>query len=99
MTVGTLFAVYIMTNKSDRVLYTGVTNDLVRRVFEHKEKRVPGFTKRHNVDKLVYYESYEDPVVAIEREKKIKAGSKAKKLRLIESMNPEWDDLYDAIRQ
>ena len=86
-----------MTNKRNIVLYTGVTNDLKRRVYEHKEKLVEGFTKKYNITKLVYYEVYEDVEEAILREKKIKGGSRAKKLALIEGMNNQWKDLYDEI--
>ena len=86
-----------MTNKNNSVIYTGVTNDLVRRVYEHKEHMVEGFTKKYNLTKLVYYEVCEDPSSAIEREKQIKAGSRQKKLDLINSMNSEWKDLYDEI--
>jgi putative endonuclease len=87
------YYVYIMTNKTNRVLYTGVTNDLKRRVYEHKEKLVEGFTKRYNVDKLVYYEVCEDIENAILREKQIKGWLRGKKIDLIESTNPEWRDL------
>ncbi len=82
-----------MTNKTKRVLYTGVTNDLKRRVYEHKNKLVEGFTKRYNVGKLVYYEICEDIESAILREKQIKGGSRQKKNQLIDSMNKEWCDL------
>ncbi|MBI2887033.1 MAG: GIY-YIG nuclease family protein [Chloroflexi bacterium] len=88
------FYVYILTNRTNHVLYTGVTDDLVRRVTEHREKLVEGFTKRYRVDKLVYYEVCDDPYTAIVREKQIKAGSRADKERLVESMNREWTDLY-----
>jgi putative endonuclease len=81
------YYIYIITNKNNRVLYTGVTNDLKRRVYEHKEKLIDGFTKKYNVSKLIYYEIYEDPENAILREKKIKAGSRQKKLDLINSIN------------
>ena len=91
------YYVYIMTNKTNRVLYTGITNDLKRRVYEHREKFVDGFTKKYNVSKLVYYEAFEDPENAILREKKIKAGPRRKKSDLINTMNKEWADLYDAI--
>ncbi|MGA2516336.1 MAG: GIY-YIG nuclease family protein [Thermodesulfobacteriota bacterium] len=91
------YYVYIMTNKNNRVLYTGITNDLKRRAYEHKEKLVDGFTKKYNVSKLVYYEAHEDPENAILREKKIKAGSRQKKIDLINSMNKEWRDLYEEI--
>ena len=91
------YYVYILTNKINTVLYTGVTNNLKRRVYEHKEKLVEGFTKKYNVTKLVYYESLADPEAAILREKQIKGGSRAKKLMLVSSMNAEWKDLYDVI--
>ena len=86
-----------MTNKNDIVLYTGVTSDLIRRVYEHKEKMIDGFTKRYNVNKLVYYEEYNEILNAIEREKQIKAGSRKKKLELVNKMNPGWKDLYQEI--
>ncbi|PKN69293.1 MAG: excinuclease ABC subunit C [Deltaproteobacteria bacterium HGW-Deltaproteobacteria-12] len=91
------FYVYIMTNKNNSVLYTGVTNELVRRVYEHKNKLVEGFTKKYNVDKLVFYEVCEDINSAIVREKQIKGGSRGKKIKLIEDMNREWNDLYEAL--
>jgi putative endonuclease len=91
------FYVYIMTNKSNSVLYTGVTNDLNRRVYEHKNKLVEGFTKKYNVDKLVFYEVCEDVTSAIAREKQIKGGSRAKKIKLIEETNSKWNDLYDEL--
>jgi len=86
--------VYIMASIS-RVLYVGVTNDLHRRVWEHKEKRVGGFTKRYNVTRLVYYEETNDARVAIEREKQIKGWLRAKKVALIEAVNPGWSDLSE----
>ena len=89
--------VYILTNKNNKVLYTGVTSNLLKRIYEHKNKLVPGFTKKYRVDKLVYYEIYDNILTAIEREKKIKAGSRRKKIELIESMNPTWKDLYGDI--
>jgi len=91
------YFVYIMTNKWNKVLYTGVTNDLKRRVHEHKEKTVKGFTKRYNVDKLVYYEVTESIESAILREKQIKGGSRKDKIELINSMNNGWHDLYDIL--
>jgi putative endonuclease len=84
--------VYIMTNYS-KTLYTGVTNDLQRRVYEHKHKLVDGFTKKYNLTKLVYYEATEDVRCAIGREKQIKGWLRAKKIALIESVNPQWSDL------
>jgi putative endonuclease len=88
-----LYIVYIMTNKSNSVLYTGVTSNLSRRTSEHKNKLVKGFTSKYNLNKLVYYEVFENPVSAIEREKQIKAGSRKKKIELIEKINNEWRDL------
>jgi putative endonuclease len=82
-----------MTNKTNRVLYTGVTNDLKRRVYEHKEKLAEGFTKKYSVNKLVYYEVCEHIESAILRERQIKGGSRKKKLDLINSMNNKWADL------
>lgn len=90
-------SVYILANYNNRVLYTGVTNDLVRRIWEHKEKLSDGFTKRYDVTKLVYYEFFEDITIAIQREKQIKAGSRKKKLDLINKFNPEWKDMYSQI--
>jgi putative endonuclease len=86
------YYVYIMTNKS-RTLYTGVTNDLMRRVYEHKNKLVKGFTSKYNIQFLVYYESTLSVHVALEREKQIKGLLRAKKIALVNSMNPEWKDL------
>jgi putative endonuclease len=83
-----------MTNKINTVLYTGITGDLIKRVYEHKQKMVEGFTKKYNINKLVYYEICNDPENAIAREKQIKAGSRKKKIGLIEGKNPEWNDLY-----
>ena len=89
--------VYILFNKRNGTLYTGVTSDLNKRVFEHKSKISKGFTNRYGIDKLGYYEVHSDIVSAIEREKQIKNGSRKKKIELIESMNPEWKDLYNEI--
>lgn len=89
--------VYIMTNKANRVLYTGVTSDLVGRVWQHKAGEVDGFAKTYKVTKLVYYEAFDDVRLAIAREKQIKAGSRQKKVELVEGMNPEWKDLYNDI--
>jgi len=91
------YYIYIMTNKNNTVLYTGVTNNLKKRVYEHKHKLISGFTKKYNINKLVYYEIFEDPINAIAREKQIKAGSRDKKIKLIESMNPKWEDLYEGL--
>ena len=92
-----LFYIYIMTNKGNTVLYTGVTNDLKRRVYEHKEKLVAGFTEKYNITKLVYYEIYDDINNAIWREKQIKGGSRQKKVELIDSMNKNWRDLSEEL--
>ncbi len=91
------YYVYIMTNKRNTVLYTGVTNDLRRRVYEHREKLVDGFTRKYNIIKLVYYEIFQDPENAIIREKHLKAGSRQKKIDLINQMNKEWRDLYEQL--
>ena len=93
------YCVYILTNKWHTVLYTGVTNDLLRRVTEHREKRIPGFTARYNVYKLVYFEAFDDPGSAIEREKQIQNGPRKRKIQLIEGQNPTWRDLYDDLRE
>ncbi len=85
---------YIMTNWKNTALYTGVTNDLIRRVYEHKEKLVEGFTKRYNLTKLVYYEVAATAEAAILREKQLKAGSRQKKVELVEELNKTWSDLY-----
>ena len=88
------YYVYMLTNQR-RTLYTGVTNDLVRRVYEHKHKLADGFTKKYNVSWLVYYESVSDARSAIAREKQIKGWLRSKKVALIESTNPRWRDLSD----
>ncbi len=86
--------VYILFSKPNGVLYVGVTSDLVKRVWQHKNKITEGFTKKYNIDKLAYYEIYNDITEAIAREKQIKAGSRKKKIDLIEGFNPHWEDLY-----
>ncbi|MEW6133057.1 MAG: GIY-YIG nuclease family protein [Pseudomonadota bacterium] len=91
------YYVYILTNRHNRVLYTGVTNNLKRRVFEHREGLTEGFTKRYRVHKLVYFEVADNAYSAISREKQIKGGSRQGKLDLINRMNPDWRDLYDEI--
>ena len=91
------YFVYILTNKHNTVLYTGVTNNLKRRVYEHREKLVSGFTKKYNVYKLVFYEITNSIEVAIQREKQIKGGSRQKKIDLINGMNPGWMDLYEEL--
>ena len=89
--------VYLLANKHNNVLYTGVTSDLIRRIYEHKNKLVKGFTQKYNVDRLVYYEACVNIVVAIEREKQIKGWTRKKKEDLINALNPVWDDLYRSI--
>ena len=86
--------VYIMSNRS-KVLYTGVTSDLVRRVYQHKQKLVEGFTKKYNLTKLVYYEAGDDVRTAIQREKQIKGWLRKRQVQLIESANPDWADLSE----
>ncbi len=86
--------VYILTNNGNTTLYTGVTSDLIKRIHEHRAKLVDGFTKRYKLTKLVYYEVCDEIENAIAREKQIKGGSRAKKLELINGMNPDWHDLY-----
>ncbi len=91
------YFVYILTNKPRGTLYVGVTNNLVRRVCEHREGTVRGFTKRYGLKQLVYYERYDAPTLAIQREKNIKHWSRAWKLDLVNSANPQWRDLYTDI--
>jgi putative endonuclease len=90
--MGKVYYVYMLSNTS-RMIYTGMTNDLQRRVYEHKNKLIDGFTKKYNLHKLVYYDETDDVGYAIRREKEIKGWSKKKKKALIESMNPLWKDL------
>ena len=93
-----MYYVYILTNKTNRVLYTGVTNNLLKRIEEHKAKLNPNaFTARYNVHKLVFYETTKDILSAIEREKQIKAGSREKKIGLINTINPNWKDLAEEL--
>ncbi len=89
--------IYIITNQNNSVLYTGVTSDLKQRVWQHKQGEIPGFSQKYKVNKLVYYEIADDMYNAITREKQIKKGSRASKIKLIVSMNPEWSDLYNKI--
>jgi putative endonuclease len=91
------YYVYIMTNKHDTVLYTGMTGDLKRRTYEHRTGRGGGFTSRYSASKLVYYEVTNDAQSAIAREKQIKAGSRQNKIDLVEGMNPDWLDLYEEL--
>ena len=89
------YYVYILTNKSDHVMYIGVTNNLERRVYEHKQELIEGFTKRYHVNKLVYFETTTDVRSAIEREKQLKGWRRARKNELVETLNPEWLDLSE----
>ena len=89
--------VYIMTNVANTVLYTGITSNLQKRIYEHKEKLIEGFTKKYHVTKLIYYEIFNDIESAILREKQIKGGSRKKKIDLIKSINPEFKDLYNEL--
>ncbi|MCX6082802.1 MAG: GIY-YIG nuclease family protein [Chloroflexi bacterium] len=89
------YYVYIMTNAYNTVLYTGVTNNLQRRVLEHQSGKGGVFTQKYKIHKLVYYEAGDDINIAIMREKQIKAGSRQKKIDLINEMNPEWNDLFE----
>ena len=91
------YYIYILTSSKNTVLYTGITNDLKRRVYEHKEKLSGRFTKKYNVTKLVYYEASKDIESAICREKQIKAGSRQRKIELVNSVNKEWRDLYEEL--
>ncbi len=88
------YYIYILASKRNGALYVGFTSDIIKRVWQHKEKFVDGFTTRYGVDKLVYYEQYDDPVAAIKREKRLKKYPRKWKLNLIEKSNPNWKDLY-----
>ena len=89
--------IYILTNKNNTTLYVGVCEDIIKRVGQHKQKFVDGFTKKYNLSKLVYYEQYEDISEAIKREKQLKGGSRKKKEDLVVKMNSEWRDLYEEL--
>ena len=91
------FYVYILASKIGGTLYVGITNDLVRRVAEHRLKAVESFTEKYDVGRLVYFEQFDDPENAIKREKRLKKWNRAWKIRLIEENNPNWDDLYRGI--
>jgi putative endonuclease len=92
------YYVYILTNKSNKVLYIGVTNDLERRMYEHKNKMIDGFTKKYNLTKLVYFEATTNINSAIEREKQLKNWHRDWKINLIEEFNPEWKDLSEMLK-
>ena len=89
------FYVYILSNKRNGTLYIGVTSNLIKRVWEHKNKLVEGFTEKYGVDKLVYYEQFQDAEYAIRREKRLKKYNRTWKIDLIEKVNPNWKDLYE----
>jgi putative endonuclease len=91
------FYVYLLASKKHGTLYVGMTNDIVRRGYEHRSKAVQGFTKRYSVNQLVWFEIYEDAISAIAREKELKKWRRAWKIRLIEESNPDWLDLYPGI--
>lgn len=92
-----MYYVYLTASKKHGTLYLGVTNNLIRRIYEHKSKVVPGFTAQYNVTRLVWYEIYDDPITAISREKELKKWRRDWKIRLIEEDNPDWSDLYTSI--
>ncbi|HET7006652.1 MAG TPA: GIY-YIG nuclease family protein [Candidatus Binatia bacterium] len=91
------YYVYLLTSKNNRVIYVGVTNDLKRRVYDHKTKVVKGFTEKYNVNKLVYYEQTSDVITALSREKEIKKWRREKKNALVAQLNPRWNDLSNAV--
>jgi len=91
------YYVYIIASRRDGAIYIGVTNNLVRRAYEHRIKAVPGFTSKYNITQLVWFEVYDDPVSAITREKELKKWKRTWKIQLIQAENPEWKDLYESI--
>ena len=91
------YFVYIMTNEHNSTIYIGITNDLKRRIYEHKEKLIKSFTERYNINKLVYYEIFDTPAQAIAREKQLKDGPRHKKISLIKKINPKFIDLYNSL--
>jgi putative endonuclease len=91
------YYVYIIASRRDGPIYIGVTNNIVRRIYEHRIKAVPGFTSRYNSTRLVWFEIYDDPITAISREKALKKWKRSWKVQLIEKDNPEWNDLYESI--
>ncbi len=92
-----MYYVYILTNWSNKVLYIGITNNLVRRCYEHKHKIIKGFTEKYNVNKLVYFDTTNDINEAIKREKQLKGWTRSKKINLVESINPMWNDLSEGL--
>jgi len=91
------YYVYIVASRKDGAIYVGITNDIVRRVYEHRIKAVPGFTSKYNITQLVWFEIYDDPTNAIAREKELKKWKREWKVKLIEAENPDWKDLYESI--
>jgi putative endonuclease len=94
---GMSYYVYILASRKDGAIYIGMTNDLVRRVYEHRTKAVPSFTSKYKITRLVWFEIYDDPISAITREKELKKWKRSWKAQLIETRNPEWNDLYESI--
>ena len=88
------YFVYILASKRNGTLYIGVTNNLIKRIYEHKQKQIEGFTKKYKINKLIYFEEYNSPEEAIAREKRLKKWNRSWKLKLIEEKNPQWNDLY-----
>ena len=91
------YYVYILASRRDGAIYVGITKDIVRRIYEHRMKAVPGFTARYNITRLVWFERYEDPISAITREKELKKWRRAWEVQLIEAEDPDWNDLYESI--
>jgi putative endonuclease len=91
------YYVYILASRKDGAIYLGVTNDIVRRIYEHRTKAVRGFTSKYNITRLVWFEIYDDPISAISREKELKKWKRTWKTQLIEEQNPLWNDLYESI--
>jgi putative endonuclease len=91
------YYVYILASRKDGATYVGITNDIVRRIYEHRTKAVRGFTSMYNITRLVWFEIYDDPLSAISREKELKKWKRSRKIKLIEARNPEWQDLYESI--
>ena len=91
------YYVYVLASRKEGAIYIGMTNDLVRRVYQHRTKAVPGFTSKYNITQLVWFEIYDDPIAAITREKELKKWKRSWKAGLIEATNPKWNDLYESI--
>ena len=91
------YCVYILASRKNGAIYVGITNDLVRRIYEHRTKAVRGFTSKYNITRLVWFEIYDDPISAISREKELKKWKRAWKTLLVEAQNPHWNDLYESI--